>query len=243
MVLRLLNRMESTAGDPFIPVHPRWWLLQTLGGFIGVLVRLLVELLQLMKKNGRVVIYCTHRHLLSSFSSTPGVKQTSARSIHQGVVHTLAALIMGKCFDKVYLSPTFLYYFVFEELLAWMQRSHRAQYGTCAEPPHVGAANRPCYWTIRRIHPYLETDIMSIHSRLEVLHWQFPCRSFCRASSSSPCCGCQIYSVWVLLPNYFYFVPYTIHFFFMELSQSATKRIFSDGAAEAHIIGFIQNSN
>lgn len=81
----------------------------------------------------------------ASFSSTPGVKQTSARSIHQGVVHTLAALIMGKCFDKVYLSPTFLYYFVFEELLAWMQRSHRAQYGTCAEPPHVGAANRPCY--------------------------------------------------------------------------------------------------
>lgn len=112
-----------------------------------------------------------------------------------------------------------------------------------AEPPHVAASNRPCYWTIRQIHPYLQTHIMTIHSRLEVLCWQFPCRSFDRAPSFSPCCGCQIYSVWVLLPNYFYFVPYTIHFFLMELSQSATKRIFSEGAAEAHIIGFIPNSN
>lgn len=125
--------------------------------------------------------------------------------------------------------------------LFWRNKLHECIY--CISRRAQYASNRPCYWTLCQIHPYLETKIMSIHSRLEVLCWQFPCRSFDRALSSSPCCGCQIYSVWVLLPNYFYFVPCTIHFFFMELSQSATKRIFSDGAAEAHIIGFILNSN
>lgn len=177
----------------------------------------------------------------ASLTSSPGVKQTSAHSIHQGVVHNLAALIMCKYFDTVYLIAASLYSFFFGGITC--MDAYITQSTALAEPPHVAASNRPCYWTIRQIHPYLQTHIMTIHSRLEVLCWQFPCRSFDRALSFSPCCGCQIYSVWVLLPNYFYFVPYTIHFFFMELSQSATKRIFSEGAAEAHIIGFIPNSN
>lgn len=110
MVLRLLNRMESAVGDPFVPVHPRWWLLQTLSGFLGVLVKLLVELRQLMKTNGCMVIYCRPASAFCASLSSPGVKQTSACSIHQGVVHNLAALIMCKYFDMEYLIPPSLYY-------------------------------------------------------------------------------------------------------------------------------------
>lgn len=51
----------------------------------------------------------------ASLSSSPGVKQTSACSIHQGVVHNLAALIMCKYLDTVFLIPASLYYFVLEE--------------------------------------------------------------------------------------------------------------------------------
>lgn len=50
----------------------------------------------------------------ASLNSGPGVKQTSACSIHQGVVHDLAALIMCKYFDTVFLIPASLYYFVLQ---------------------------------------------------------------------------------------------------------------------------------
>lgn len=179
MVLRLLNRMESAAGDPFVPVHPRRWLLQTLSGFIGVLVNswLLVQLRQLMKINGRVVIYCARRHLLSVHHSGPSRSKTNVSSFDSS-----RCCLQPCCIDYVQI----LWHGVFKSSLLKLLclggiTCVDAGFAQSTIRVHVAASNRPRYWTFCQIHPFLETDIMSIHSRLEVLCWQFPCRSFDRA--------------------------------------------------------------
>lgn len=94
MVLTPLNRMESAAREPFVPVHPLRGLLQTLCGFIGVLVKAEVVLQQLMKINGGVVIYCAHLHQHLHHSVT--VQQQNKRQLipFEVLSHNFAALIM-----------------------------------------------------------------------------------------------------------------------------------------------------
>lgn len=124
--------------------------------------------------------------------------------------------------------------------------TRQAERGACAAPTRVAASNGLSMTS----NSSLSGDGYNEFTEQE---WKscvgsFPAGIFDSALSSCPGTVNFLHgmrNVSVPLPNYFYLSdnPLFFFFFFKDLSQSATKWIFSDGAAEADIIRFILNSD